>query len=297
MRSISTHRVDAAQDRTNLMDVLRERRDTLPPSEARVADAILAEPTKAVKRTLAQLATASGVSQPTVLRLGRRLGMDGYQAFKVRLAQSLVTHSAYADLEVQPGDPAATYPRKVIDGTIDALVRLRAQLDTDAIEAAVDALHRARKIEFYGLGASGAVAIDAQHKFFRLRAPCIAYTDPHMQSMSAATLTAEDVVVAISHTGRTRELIESVDLAREAGAAVVAITASGTPLATRASHPIAVDVPEDTDEYTPMFSRLLHLVTLDALAVGVALRGGEPIRERLTRMKSMLRTKRLPRDA
>lgn len=297
MRSISTSRGDAGPQPANLLDRIVAAHDDLPRSERRVAETVLADPAEAVARTLAQLADASGVSQPTVLRFCRRLGAPGYQDFKVRLAQSLVTRSAYADLEVRPDDPAGTYPLKVVDGTIDALVRLRATLDPDAIEAAAAALAAAHKIEFYGLGASGAVAIDAQHKFFRLGVPCIAYTDHHMQAMSAATLESGDAVVAVSHTGRTRDLIESVDLARASGATVVAITAPHTPLAARATHTVAVDVPEDTDVYTPMFSRLLHLVVVDALAVGVALRGGEATRERLARMKAMLRSKRIPRDA
>ncbi len=269
----------------------------LPRSERKVADVVLERSDDVLRQTLAELAAASDVSQPTVLRFLRRLGCHGYQDFKVRLAQSLVHRSAYTDLEVKPGDPPGTYPHKIIDATIDALADLRHALDVRAVDRATDLLGRARKIEFYGMGASAAVAFDAHHKFFRLTIPCVAYTDAHMQWMSAATLGPDDVVVAISHTGRNRELLESVRLARGAGATVIAITASGTPLAEAASLTLVVDIPEDTDVYTPMYSRLMHLVVIDVLAVGLALRAGPPVQERLARMKSMLRTRRLPRDA
>lgn len=269
----------------------------LPRSERKVADVVLDRSDEVLRQTLAELAAASTVSQPTVLRFLRRLGCDGYQDFKVRLAQSLVGRGAYTDLEVKPDDPPGTYPHKIIDATIGALVDLRHALDVDAIEAATNLLGRAHKIEFYGMGASAAVAFDAHHKFFRLMVPCVAYTDAHMQWMSAATLDPEDVVVAISHTGRNRELLESVRLARASGATVIAITASHTPLAESASLTLAVDVPEDTDVYTPMYSRLMHLVVIDVLAVGLALRAGPPVQARLARMKTMLRHRRLPRDA
>lgn len=268
----------------------------LPRSERKVADVVLDRSHDVLRQTLAELAAASDVSQPTVLRFCRRLGCGGYQDFKVRLAQSVVTRSAYTDLEVRPGDPPGTYPLKVIDATMDALTNLRQALDVRAIEQATDLLARAHKIEFYGMGASAAVAFDAHHKFFRLMVPCVAYTDAHMQWMSASTLGPEDVVVAISHTGRNRELLESVRFARASGAAVIAITASHTPLAEHASLSLVVDIPEDTDVYTPMYSRLMHLVVIDVLAVGLALRGGPPTQDRLARMKAMLRTVRLPRE-
>jgi RpiR family carbohydrate utilization transcriptional regulator len=125
--------------------------------------------------------------------------------------------------------------------------------------------------------------------------PCVAYSDSHMQYMSAATLQPGDAVVAISHTGRTRELLQSVDAARQSGATLIAITAPGSPLAQRADVLIPIDVPEDTDLYTPMTSRIAHLLVIDVLALGVALRGDDRTAERLRRMKDLLRAKRLPK--
>lgn len=275
----------------HLLSLLRTV-EGLSQSQRRVAAAVLADPERSVRLNLADLAMAAEVSEPTVVRFCRRVGCEGYQDFKVRLAQSLVTRSGYADLEVKPDDPSRAYAHKIIDATVDVLGHVRRTLDTDAVDTATEVLARARKIEFYGMGASGTVALDAHHKFFRLVVPCVAYIDAHMQFMSAATLGPGDVVVAISHTGRTRELIESVQLARRGGADVIAITAPGTPLARLASLALTVDVPEDTDVFTPMFSRLAHLVILDVLAVGMALRGGEATATRLARMKSSLKAKR-----
>jgi RpiR family transcriptional regulator, carbohydrate utilization regulator len=255
---------------------------------------VVVDAERVVGSTLAQVARAAEVSEPTVVRFCRSLGLRGFQEFKLRLAQSLVATGVFADVAVRPGERAAAYAPKIVDATIDMLAHVRRALDTEAIEVATALLGAAHKIEFYGVGASGAVAIDAQHKFFRLMAPCVAYTDSHMQFMSAATLSPDDVVVAISHTGRTIELLESVGMARRSGAAVIAITAPRTPLAQSSSLTLAIDVPEDTDAYTPLRSRLAHLVVLDVLAVGVALHGGEATETRLQHMKAMLRSKREP---
>lgn len=281
---------------TNLLARMRDPTTPLSPAERRVADAIDAEPEAVPYASLAALARRAGVSEPTVVRFCRALGCEGYQDFKVRLAHNLATHYPYADLSVGPGAAVDDYATKVFDATLDTLVRLRGTLPTAAVERAVRTLGSARKIEFYGVGASGSVAHDAHHKFFRLMVPCVAYSDSHMQYMSAATLQPGDAVVAISHTGRTYELLQSVDAARTSGATLIAITASGSPLAERADVLIPVDVPEDTDLYTPMTSRIAHLLVIDVLALGVALHGDDRTAERLRRMKDLLRAKRLPKD-
>ncbi len=279
----------------NLLQRMHDARDTLSPAERRVADIALDRPEEVIYASLASVAKDAGVSEPTVVRFCRSLGCDGFGDFKVSLAQSLASHFPYADLPIAPDAGVSDYATKVFDATLDTLVRLRRQLDGPAVERAVELLQAAHKIEFYGVGASGSVAHDAQHKFFRLMIPCVAYSDSHMQYMSAATLRPEDVVVAISHTGRTRDLLESVEAARASRARVVAITTGRSPLARLADVTLAVDVPEDTDLYTPMTSRIAHLVVVDVLALGVALRGSDLASERVRHMKELLRAKRLPK--
>jgi RpiR family carbohydrate utilization transcriptional regulator len=117
-----------------------------------------------------------------------------------------------------------------------------------------------------------------------------------MQLMSATTLRPGDAVVAISHTGRTKDLLESVVTAKEAGAQVIAITSPNSPLSFAASLTLPVDAAEDTDLYTPMMSRLAHLAIIDVLVTGIALRGGQEVAEKLRRLKRRLQVKRLPKE-
>lgn len=283
-------------DAENILRVVRERYDGLSPSEQAVADRVLADPDGVPSMALAVLAREIGVSEPTVIRFCRSVDCGGFQEFKVRLAGSLATHFPFAGVPVTPESSVSDYVTKVFDASLDTLLQLRASLDRPQVEHAIDVLVDARRIEFYGVGASGVVALDAQHKFFRLSTPTTAHRDSHMQLMAAAALGPGDVVLAISHTGRTRSLIEAARVARASGARTIGLTAGGTPLAAACDLVVAVDVPEDTDHYTPMVSRLAHLVVIDVLALGVALRGGEANAERLRRIKEALRGERVSPD-
>ena len=192
-------------------------------------------------------------------------------------------------------DPATDLIGSIFANHLRTLVRVRDGLDPENVGRAVDILAAAQRIEFFGVGASGVVAMDAQHKFFRLGLPTVAYTDPHMQLMSATTLRPGDAVVAVSHTGRTKDILESVITAKDAGAHVIAVTSPDSPLAVAASLTLPVAAAEDTDLYTPMMSRLAHLAVIDVLVTGIALKGGERIAGKSRRLKRQLQVKRLPK--
>ena len=243
---------------------------------------------------MADLARAASVSEPTVIRFCRALGFDGFQAFKLQLAQYLGSSGTYVQFSVSDQDSVADVNRKVFDATIGSLLNVRDDMDPNALEKAIIALSASNRVEFYGFGASGSVAIDAQHKFFRLQVSAAAYTDPHIQHMSAISLKRDDVVVAISQSGRTKALIQSVHLAREAGATVIGLVPLGTPLADYCDLPIHINVLEDEQVFTPVSSRIAHLVVIDVLAMGVARYRSELLKAHLKRLNRSLRTLRAP---
>lgn len=272
-----------------MLERIRAMRPSLRKSEQKVADFVLKHPNTAVNSSIAVLAQKAGVSEPTIIRFCRAIECAGFQDFKLKLVGSLATGVPYVSTDVGPGDSMAELCFKVFDRAIANLVQVRNHLNAEALERAIELLNDATRIEFYGHGASGIVAADAQHKFFRLGTPTVAYSDPHVHTMSAATLTPGAVVVAISHTGSSADLLHSVALALESGADVIGITAWGSPLAHKCTVTLFADVTEDTDVYTPMLSRSAHLVILDALAVGVALKRGPELLQQLERSKKNLR--------
>jgi len=278
----------------DLLDRLRERLEELNRSERKVANVILEDPTVATSLSIASLAQAASVSEPTVNRFCRNFGAKGYPDFKIKLAQSLAGGTPYVTRAVEPGDTATQYTHKIFGATIAALDEAQREIDMAAIERMVDYLTQAKQIHIFGLGASGAVAQDAQHKFFRFNLPVMAYIDVLMQRMVAAACHTGDVVVIISYTGRTRELVDIARLARDAGAVVLGITAPNSPLAHECTATLEVATPEDTDHYMPMTSRVIQLTLIDALATGVTLRRGEDFLPHLKKIKDSLRDTRFP---
>jgi RpiR family carbohydrate utilization transcriptional regulator len=278
----------------NILEHLRKTLDTFRRSEQKVGNYVLKNPNEVIHMRIVDLATEAHVSEPTVVRFCRALGCDGFQDFKLRLAQILATDGSFTQFSMNDGDTVAEFSRSIFDSTIGVLLQVRDKMDTTYLQEAIQLLTSANRVEFYGFGASGAVAVDAQHKFFRLQMSTAAYSDPHMQNMSAVTLTAGDVVVAISQTGRTKALMQSVQLAKEAGASVIGLCPSGSPLADMVTLPLYMDVPEDTEIYTPMSSRIVHLVVIDVLAVGVAKMRGPKLMEHLQAVKRSLQGLRLP---
>ena len=276
-----------------MLERIKTMIDSLSRSERKVAELVLAQPNLVANAPIAQIADLADVSQPTVIRFCRSLNCSGLQDFKLRLTRSLVSGVPYVHSMVSADDSAHDLAKKLFDNNISHLLRCRNELDTEALEKSIKILANTHKIEVWGQGQSGAVAIDAQNKFFRLGVPTVAYTDPHMHGMSASMLKPGDAVVAVSNSGRTLDLMRSVEIARDAGADVIGITHSKSPLAKRCSICLYADTMEDPDLYTPMITRIVHLVIIDILAVGVALKRGPELIDQLEKMKRNLKEKRV----
>ena len=282
-----------------MLDRIRASLPALPPAEQRVAKLVLADPRTFAGLPVAELAERAHVSKPTVVRFCRSVGYDGLADFKLKLAGSVNEGVPYVHRAVDEDDKPADLIVKVIDNAVSALLKYRNQAAGHAFERAIEALTQAcragRRIEFYGVGNSGIVAQDAQHKFFRLGVAASAVSDGHVQVMAATMLQPGDCAVVISNSGRSRDLLDAAEIARRKGATTVVITASGSPLAqaTGSGHVLlAADHPEDYDRYSPMVSRLLHLTIIDILTTGVALRLGQQLRPMLQEIKRNLRAKR-----
>ncbi|TXI74876.1 MAG: SIS domain-containing protein [Limnohabitans sp.] len=279
-----------------MLDRIKASLPSLAPAEQRVGKLVLADPRAFANLPVTELADRAHVSKPTVVRFCRSMGYDGLSDFKLKLAGSVSEGVPFIHRSVDADDKTSDVAVKVIDNTVAAFLKYRNDASSFALEHAAQALadtHKTgRRIEFYGVGNSGIVAQDAQHKFFRLGLNTIAYSDGHMQVMSASMLQPGDCAVIISNSGRTRDLMDACDIARKRGATTIVITASGSPLAGIGHIHLTADHPEGYDKYSPMVSRLLHLLIIDILATTVALRIGEELQPVLREMKNNLRNKR-----
>jgi RpiR family transcriptional regulator, carbohydrate utilization regulator len=272
-----------------MLDRIKALMPTLPPAEQRVALVVLQDPRAFASQSIAILSEQAGVSKPTVVRFCRSLGYEGLPDFKLKLAGSLSEGVPFVHRAVGREDHPSDVITKVIDNTMSAMIRYRNDVSSAAMQRALDLIAASKTVQFYGVGNSGIVALDAQHKFFRLGLNAVAHPDSHIQLMSASMLSASDCVIAISNSGRSSDLLQSVEVANRKGASTIAITATGSPLAQSCKVLLAADHPEDYDRYSPMVSRILHLMIVDILATNLALRSGERIQPILAEMKQTLK--------
>ena len=276
----------------NLVNVITDALPGLNKSERKVAEAILSDPESATGSSIASLAKRANVSEPSVNRFCKRFNTAGFPDFKLKLAKSLVSGVRFVNRNVDPNDTVESYTPKIFDSTINDLALIRDSIDHSVVNAVVDQLIQAKRVYFFGLGTSGSVARDAENKFFRFNLPVSFHDDVLMMRMLASTGSAGDVFFVISHTGRTKEIIDIAEIASKNGATVIALTSSSSPLTAVSSIALEVDVPENTDEYMAMTSRIVHLVVLDVLATGFTLRRGPDFLPHLERIKNSLKPTR-----
>jgi RpiR family carbohydrate utilization transcriptional regulator len=247
--------------------------------------------------SVTDIADMSHVSKPTVVRFCRSIGYDGLTDFKQKLIGSINEGVPFVHRSVDTDDKINDILVKVLDNAVASFLKYRGEARSHSIEQAVSLLvaaHKSNKrIQFYGVGNSGIVAQDAQHKFFRFGVDAAAINDGHMQIMGASVMNLGDCLVIISNSGRTKDLIEACDIARKNGAETIVITASNSPLSQCGKVHLAADHTEGFDDYSPMASRLLHLLIIDVIATAFALKVGiGNLQPKLKEMKSNLRAKR-----
>lgn len=235
---------------------------------ARAAQVLLARGSDVVRMSVSEIAAAAGTGVGTVVRTCQSLG---FQDAKIALAQDL------APLVIDRGDSPADVLAKLAASSADALQRARSSVDAAALKRAAGMLAAATRVLVLGVGTSAPLAQDAAYRLLTLGIAAEAPADVHVQHVRAGLPRPGDVVVAVSHTGATRETVSAARRATESGAAVVAVTSfATTPLTEVADAALVAGGLETRCRVEAMTSRLAHLVVLDALFVSLLL--AEPAR-------------------
>lgn len=209
----------------NLLLRLRQGVSGYSPTQQKLGEFVLSDPAKVLYYTITELARESETSEASVTRLCRTLGCKGYTEFKMALALDVQRDQT----PVAPGDRVD----EAVEESVLALRDTARLLDREMLLQAAQALHQARSVSIYGVAASAIVGDYLHYKLLRLGKPAQLLSDMHRASMSATTLGKEDLVVAISSSGSTRDLLHVVKLARKRGARVLAL--SNTPRSPLAS--------------------------------------------------------------
>ena len=267
---MSTHASDPAQ---RILAV----RAGLPPSLRKVADFVLAEPGAVERCSAAELARRAGTSQAAVTRFCQTIGLEGYQGLVLLLAREQgrlagdVWGTAEVGPDILPDDDLERVTAVVAAADVRSLQDTARRLDLGALERAAQAVARARRVDVYGVGGSAAMAAETDTRLFGIGVPVRNWTEVHAASTSAALLTSADVVIAISVSGATREVVEPAALAARRGTTTIAITGEpGSPLARLADVVLTVAAGGTTFREGPFAARHAQLLVVDCLYVRVA---------------------------
>lgn len=254
---------------------LRALRPSLSPAEERVAEQVLADPRGTAAMTISELATVATTSETTVLRFSKRLGLTGYPSLRLALAEESARPRALASsqTDISAADSIDDVIHKIALADASAVEETAQQLDRHALEQTAKLIASAVRVDIYGYGASALVAADLQQKLHRIGCLAFAWSDPHLALTSAALLGSRDIAIGISHSGTTRETIESIVTAKANGAHTVAITNFPmSPLAQAADLVLTTAARETALRSGATASRIAALTVVDCLYIVVAQR-------------------------
>ena len=284
-----------------ILITIRSLLPDLAPVEQRVAQAVLDDPGGVAWRSISELARTCGTSATSVVRFCRAIGLRGYPELRLALAGA-VAHGGGADrivaasADIDPDDDPVTITKKIAFADAAAVTDTASRLDTATLVRVVDALESATRIDIYGVGASGFVAVDLQMKLQRINRPAFAWPDPHMATTSAALRGAGDVAIGLSHTGTTVDTIDALAEARSHGATTVAITNfPWSPITDVTDFVLLTAARETAFRSGAMTSRIAQLTVIDCLFVTLAQRDRPGTLEALERTFTAAQAKRVRR--
>lgn len=279
---------------TALTAKLQAQGGLLSGKERVVADFLLRDPKAFVSLSISAIAARCGVSETVIIRLYRKLGYEGFHAFKIDIAQSLTEGSARTFEEIRSGDDLETIKQKVFATACQALDDAVGAVDSGALLQARNLILQARRVVIAALGGSAPVALDLTHKLLKLGIVATPLVDTHLQIMAAAILGPGDLLLAISHSGQSRDIVEAVQAARQSGAATVAITGiPGAPAAMAAQVALYTPCRETHYQTDAMNSRFVQLAVVDTLYIALTMAKKEQGQAALNATKRVAARKKL----
>jgi DNA-binding MurR/RpiR family transcriptional regulator len=261
-------------------------------SDRMLADLVLSDLDFASKASISDIASKIGVSEPTVTRFCRGLGCEGVRDFKFWLAQAMAVGGQYLTAEPPSRDTREQRIAAVIaEAAVAAIGRASSSVDMAAVISAAERLNASEMVLCLGSGGtSSMLATEMQNRLFRLGISAVAQVDGQLQRMFAAVSTQTTTVLAFSTSGYAQSVVDAVEVARQYGAATIAVTAPQSALARVAETVIQFQAVEDGNLYKPTSSRFALLAIVDMLAMAVAETRGARVMETLRRIKLSINT-------
>ena len=274
---------------------LHEMEEQLTKSEQKIAQCILDNSEEIYNYSIKEFAKECNTSPASIVRFCHKLGYDGFQEFKINLIKN-VTNSQYKENniyeDVSVEDDIEDIINKITMINIKSIENTKTLLDRKQLEKAINSLDEAKNIYLFGVGASGLVAMDFQHKLMRINKKAFMYLDSHSQLASAVNIEKGDVAVGISHSGKTLEVLKAIMAANEKGARTISITKYGNnPVSSAADIKLWVGDIEKNLRIGAIASRIAQLTLIDILLIGLSKKNFEVVSK--IRMDSSLIVKDL----
>lgn len=283
-----------ATETTHVRQRIQSLYNSFSDKEKQIADYMLQNPETIVHSTINQVADQLSLADATVFRFCKRLGFKGYQAMKIALASDIIEPIEDIHETIQESDTEAEIMSKVFQSNKNALTYTQEVLDESTVRQAVQYLLEASELHFYGSGGSGVTAQDGQHKFMRTGLPSHAYTDAHWQVMAASQLKPNDVAIVISHSGANEDVLEAMDVAKEQGARIIAITSyAKTPISQKADLTLQTISRETEYRSEALASRLAELSLLDGLYVNYCIKKKDQAQEAVAKIRKAVARKKV----
>lgn len=275
---------------TDCLTLIKQRLSSMPTTEKRIGAYVLESPEKVVGMTMRVLAAEVGVSEGSIANFAIHLGFDGYTALKISIARSLSAGGNPMYDNVTSGDSVKDVMRKMCENTADALRSTYETMPAESLIKAAELLCGARRrIEVYGIGSSSMLAEDAAFRFIKLGLPAVVVKDSYISSVSALMLDSDSLALAISYTGRTHDIIKTMNIAKEKGAHTMCITCyADSPLAKLCDLSLiavsgeAINASRSLSGRLSTVSRLAQLMIVDTLCAYIAAQRREDALEKQT---------------
>ena len=243
-------------------------------SERKVADWLFSHSGEILPYSITDLASMCDSSEATIVRFSKRLGCSGYQELKIVLARE--SEKTVIAPTITGADDCFSIFEKVCNDAYLSLERTKKTLSAEAMARAADAICAARRIVLIGLGASAQVAEDASNKFLRAGCNSSAYADTHMQAIVVSQLRPGDVLIGISQSGTSKDIVEAMKAARGHGATTISITSRERSPITRQSDIVLLTDTEETRHSTlGLSSHLARLIVIDSLCYKIVYRNSQ----------------------
>lgn len=259
-----------------ILHMLQREMNKLSQTEQKLAIRILSAPSEVIHLGITELAEQCGISPATITRFCKLFHFKGFPDFKVKLAAEIAHNDteqpdgSFSYQDIVAGNSLSTIVEAIQANHLASIRDTTSLLDISRLEAAIDLLCRARRVELYGMATSSIVAQDFYQKLIRIGVNCTAFADPHMQITSASSLTDQDVAFAVSYSGETPETIDALTCAKNRGAATISLTSYGSnTLASLAGIALFSSSLEQGMRRGDMASRIAQLHIIDILFTGM----------------------------